>query len=49
MYSPKRRILAEARRLLAELDGKPGVHGSGGLRGSYKKDGGLLGEDSPAP
>ncbi len=32
---------AEARRLLAELDGRPGVHGSGGLRASYKEDGTL--------
>jgi hypothetical protein len=34
-------LLAEARRLLAELDGAPGVHGSGGLRASYKDDGTL--------
>jgi len=34
-------LTAEARRLLAELDGKPGVHGSGGLRASYKDDGTL--------
>jgi hypothetical protein len=34
-------LAAEARRLLAELDGKPGVHGSGGLRASYKDDGTL--------
>jgi len=34
-------LLAEARRLLAELDGSPGVHGSGGLRASYKDDGTL--------
>ena len=34
-------LMAEARRLLAELDGKPGVHGSGGLRASYKDDGTL--------
>jgi len=52
-------LMAEARRLLAELDGKPGVHGSGGLRASYKDDGTLslkfilceswsdLNEDSP--
>ncbi len=31
----------EARRLLSELDGRPGVHGSGGLRASYKEDGTL--------
>jgi hypothetical protein len=52
-------LAAEARRLLVELDGKPGVHGSGGLRASYKEDGTLslkfilceswsdLSEDSP--
>jgi len=34
-------LLAEARRLLEELDGAPGVHGSGGLRASYKDDGTL--------
>jgi hypothetical protein len=34
-------LMAEARRLLAELNGKPGVHGSGGLRASYKDDGTL--------
>jgi hypothetical protein len=34
-------LVAEARRLLAELDGRPGVHGSGGLRASYKEDGTL--------
>ena len=34
-------LLAEARRLLDELDGAPGVHGSGGLRASYKDDGTL--------
>ena len=34
-------LLAEARRLLAELDGSPGVHGCGGLRASYKDDGTL--------
>ena len=34
-------LLAEARRLLVELDGTPGVHGSGGLRASYKDDGTL--------
>jgi len=34
-------LAAEARRLLAELDGSPGVHGSGGLRASYKDDGTL--------
>ena len=30
-------LVAEARRLLQELDGSPGVHGSGGLRASYKE------------
>ncbi|HTO22677.1 MAG TPA: hypothetical protein VMQ10_09325, partial [Spirochaetia bacterium] len=25
-------LVMEARRLLSELDGRPGVHGSGGLR-----------------
>ena len=34
-------LTAEARRLLAELDGSPGVLGSGGLRASYKEDGTL--------
>ena len=34
-------LTAEARRLLEELDGKAGVHGSGGLRASYKEDGTL--------
>ena len=34
-------LVAEARRLLVELDGHPGVHGSGGLRASYKEDGTL--------
>jgi len=34
-------LAAEARRLLAELDGTPGVLGSGGLRASYKEDGTL--------
>ena len=34
-------LASEARRLLAELDGSPGVHGSGGLRASYKDDGTL--------
>jgi hypothetical protein len=34
-------LKAEARRLLVELDGTPGVHGSGGLRASYKDDGTL--------
>jgi hypothetical protein len=34
-------LVAEARRLLAELEGRPGVHGSGGLRASYKDDGTL--------
>ena len=37
----KAELSAEARRLLAELDGKPGVLGSGGLRASYKEDGTL--------
>ncbi|MGA2478004.1 MAG: hypothetical protein ABSG63_04555 [Spirochaetia bacterium] len=37
----KRELVAEAGRLLRELDGKPGVHGSGGLRASYKDDGAL--------
>ena len=32
---------AEARRLLEELDARPGVLGSGGLRASYKEDGTL--------
>ena len=52
-------LVTEARRLLEELDGRPGVHGSGGLRASYKEDGTLslkfilceswsdLGEDGP--
>ena len=34
-------LVTEARRLLTELDGRPGVHGSGGLRASYKEDGTL--------
>jgi len=34
-------LVSEARRLLAELGGRPGVHGSGGLRASYKEDGTL--------
>ncbi len=34
-------LVTEARRLLEELDGRPGVHGSGGLRASYKEDGTL--------
>lgn len=34
-------LVAEARRLLEELGGRPGVHGSGGLRASYKEDGTL--------
>ncbi len=39
---PTREELAvEAGRLLRELDGKPGVLGSGGLRASYKEDGTL--------
>ena len=37
----KAELAAEARRLLCELDGKPGVHGSGGLRASFKEDGTL--------
>jgi hypothetical protein len=37
----KRELIAEAGRLLRELDGKPGVLGSGGLRASYKDDGAL--------
>ncbi len=52
-------LTAEAARLLGELDGTPGVLGSGGLRASYKEDGTLSlkfilceswsdqGEDSP--
>ena len=34
-------LVTEARRLLTELEGRPGVHGSGGLRASYKEDGTL--------
>jgi|GEM_PF-2106402 hypothetical protein len=34
-------LSAEGRRLLTELDGRPGVLGSGGLRASYKEDGTL--------
>jgi hypothetical protein len=34
-------LVEEARRLLSELDGRPGVHGSGGLRASCKEDGTL--------
>jgi hypothetical protein len=34
-------LIDEADRLLRELQGKPGVHGSGGLRASYKEDGTL--------
>jgi len=34
-------LVTEARRLLSELEGRPGVHGSGGLRASYKDDGTL--------
>jgi hypothetical protein len=34
-------LVEEARRLLPELDGRPGVHGSGGLRASFKEDGTL--------
>ena len=37
----KAELMTEARRLLAELDGKAGVLGSGGLRASYKEDGTL--------
>jgi hypothetical protein len=37
----KRELIAEARRLLTELEAKPGVLGSGGLRVSYKDDGAL--------
>ncbi len=36
-----RELTVEAGRLLRELDGKPGVLGSGGLRASYKEDGTL--------
>jgi len=34
-------LVAEAGRLLRELEGKPGVLGSGGLRASLKEDGTL--------
>ena len=34
-------LVAEARRLLSELEGRPGVRGSGGLRASYKENGTL--------
>jgi hypothetical protein len=34
-------LAVEAGRLLRELDGRPGVLGSGGLRASYKEDGTL--------
>ena len=34
-------LVTEARRLLDELQGRAGVHGSGGLRASYKEDGTL--------
>jgi hypothetical protein len=34
-------LSTEGRRLLAELGGRPGVLGSGGLRASYKEDGTL--------
>ncbi|MGA2975161.1 MAG: hypothetical protein ABSF77_07615 [Spirochaetia bacterium] len=56
----RRELVDEAARLLRELEGKPGVHGSGGLRASYKEDGTLslkfilceswsdLSEDSPS-
>ncbi|MGA2766398.1 MAG: hypothetical protein ABSG17_23885 [Spirochaetia bacterium] len=37
----KAELSAEGRRLLAELGGRPGVLGSGGLRASYKEDGTL--------
>ncbi len=37
----RRELVAEAGRLLRELEGKPGVLGSGGLRASYKDDGAL--------
>jgi hypothetical protein len=37
----KAELMTEGRRLLTELDGKPGVLGSGGLRASYKEDGTL--------
>jgi hypothetical protein len=37
----KAELMTEGRRLLSELDGKPGVLGSGGLRASYKEDGTL--------
>ena len=37
----KRELIAEADRLLRELEGRPGVLGSGGLRASYKDDGAL--------
>ncbi len=37
----RRELVDEAGRLLRELDGKPGVLGSGGLRASYKDDGTL--------
>jgi hypothetical protein len=36
-----RELAEEARRLLQELDGRPGVLGSGGLRASLKEDGTL--------
>jgi hypothetical protein len=35
----KEELAAEARRLFEELDGAPGVLGSGGLRASVKEDG----------
>ena len=34
-------LVEEARRLLLELEGRPGVRGSGGLRASYKESGTL--------
>ncbi len=37
----RRELAAEARRLLGELAGRPGVLGSGGLRASLKEDGTL--------
>ena len=37
----QKELVAEARRLLSELEGRPGVRGSGGLRASYKENGTL--------
>ena len=34
-------LVQEARRLLQELEGRPGVRGRGGLRASYKDNGTL--------